>query len=157
MRASVLAIVAILAIGLFSSSCTPEEQAEVTTVVWVNAIRTAQGLRPLRVDPELTALARSRSLDMLVQDYFSHVAPDGCDLECQFNRAGIPHAWAGEALGVGNGDPRDVIQRIVPDWQRSLEHYEILVGCHFTRVGVGIASSGGRTFISLEAEGAAVC
>src|SRR6185369_15631683 len=37
-----------------------------------NQARAAAGLRALRVDSRLTAIARSRSKDMIVRNYFSH-------------------------------------------------------------------------------------
>ena len=40
-----------------------------------NQSRAAAGLKALRVDSTLTAVARSRSKDMIVRDYFSHSIP----------------------------------------------------------------------------------
>ena len=50
----------------FSSS------SEAKLVSLTNQARAAAGLRALKVDSKLTAIARSRSKDMIVRNYFSH-------------------------------------------------------------------------------------
>ena len=51
---------------------------EALLVTLTNQARAAAGLPALKVDAELTAMARWRSKDMIVRDYFSHsIPPDG--------------------------------------------------------------------------------
>src|SRR5437763_14672398 len=44
--------------------------SEPTLVTLTNRARATHGLKALRVDPKLTAIASSRSKDLIVRDYF---------------------------------------------------------------------------------------
>ena len=49
--------------------------SEAKLVSLTNQSRAAAGLRALKVDSTLTSIARWRSKDMIVRDYFSHTIP----------------------------------------------------------------------------------
>ena len=74
-------------------------QAEAELVRLLNAERARVGLRPVRVDSRLTALARARSADMAEKDYLSHVQPDGQSIFDMLGPAGIKWYAAGEIIG----------------------------------------------------------
>ena len=54
------------------SSNTFSSTSESKLVSLTNQSRAAAGLKPLKVDSKLSSIARWRSKDMIVRDYFSH-------------------------------------------------------------------------------------
>jgi uncharacterized protein YkwD len=63
--------------GVHASGDVTAAQAEARVVQLLNEQRAAVGAVALRVDWRLTAIARSRSADMVAKAYFDHRQPDG--------------------------------------------------------------------------------
>lgn len=114
----------------------PELETEMASEV--NNERTTRAMPTLELDNQLRYLARIRSSDMAVKNYFSHDPPDGCNYLCLMDSAGIAHAWVGENVawnnGPINGAAKDMMQRLM----ESAEHRDNILSCHYERVGIGI-------------------
>ena len=83
--------------GEFSSS------SEHALVALTNQSRAAAGLKALKVDATLTSIARSRSKDMIVRDYFSHnIPPSGKMVFHDPRHEGLLLPVAGENIGWNN-------------------------------------------------------
>lgn len=79
--------------GAFNSS------SEKDLVALTNRSRAAAGLRSLKVDSALTAIARWRSKDMIARDYFSHDIPGYGSVFKKLDAKGYCYKLAGENIG----------------------------------------------------------
>ncbi len=109
----------------------------------VNAERRAQGLAPLTPDPRLDAAAQRHARDMLRQDYFSHVSPDGSEVVDRVRRAGGDWPIVGENIAVctgcsGSPDGSDV-ERFHQGWMTSPEHRANILDRGYSHYGFALA------------------
>jgi uncharacterized protein YkwD len=112
---------------------------EAHLVSLLNADRAALGLVAVRVDPRLMAMARARSSDMIVNNYFSHTQPDGRNVFDILAASGIGWYGAGEVL-AWNNYPMDVSASTANhQWLNSPDHLAIVISADFNYVGVGLA------------------
>ncbi len=59
-----------------------------------------EGIPPVSFNGTLYGAARSHTADMLANDYYSHVSPDGRGYEARIRDAGYPAVASGESLGM---------------------------------------------------------
>lgn len=118
-----------------SSSGAAPSPDEFAIVRAMNAVRTANGVRPLRVGRALTRAARSHSVDMARKGYFEHGA-----FIRRLRRFGVRAPYIGENLASGTG-PLGAAA-IVEMWIASPPHRQNLLDRGFQRVGVGTAGAG---------------
>jgi len=112
---------------------------EAHLISFLNADRAALGLVPVRVDARLMAMARARSTDMIVNDYFSHTQPDGRNVFDILNASGITWYGAGEII-AWNNYPMDVSASTANhQWLGSPDHLAIVISNNYNYVGVGLA------------------
>jgi uncharacterized protein YkwD len=112
-----------------------------------NLERRKRHLNPLSKDEALVKVARAHSDDMLRQDYFSHVDPNGKAPKDRvipaYSRA---IARIGENIWGGHGydysDSKRLARVIVDSWMASPEHRANLLNPHFNYEGVGVSVSG---------------
>jgi len=105
----------------------------------VNAQRQAAGLAPLQLDGRLVGVARERSNDMAVNNYFSHTSPTGDTAFTIMDRYGIPYGWAGENLARNNYPDSETVAVALQDWMASQGHRENILSPHYSLIGVGAA------------------
>ena len=120
--------------GGAASSTTPGESAIVRAM---NAVRAANGLRPLRTGTALTRAARAHSVDMVRRNYFDHGA-----FVQRLRRFGVRMPYIGENLAYGAEGVS--AQAVVQMWMASPGHRRNLLDRGFQRVGVGLAGSSRR-------------
>lgn len=99
----------------------------------INKDRVAYGLEPLTVDMELTRLARLKSNDMLVNNYFAHQSPTYGTVFDMFRANGIQFLRGGENLSKA-GNVMVSHMRLM----NSTNHRANLLTPQFTHVGIGI-------------------
>lgn len=115
----------------------------------INADRRAARLPTLAFGPRLAQVARAHSQDMLTRHYVSHFSPDGASPLDRITRSGIRYRVAGENIGWDHGfDKLQMLRDIEGAMLRSPEHRANLLRSSFTRVGVGIALSGNRIYVT---------
>jgi uncharacterized protein YkwD len=110
----------------------PAQSTEAGVLQAVNAARTAQGLRALRVDLTLRSAARSHSADMLRRNYFAHGA-----FAARIASFHVGGHQAGENLAWGTG-PYSQAGTIIAEWLASPEHRANLLSTGFSRIGIGL-------------------
>jgi uncharacterized protein YkwD len=125
----------------------------------INASRAAYGLPPLRLDPAISAVAAAHAWDQIRYGYFSHTGRDGSDVQDRLRAAGISFSWAGENQCETSRTP---ISAAI-DWCHAVmmaepypgypNHIGNILGTHYTRVGFGYASGGGRTVLTWDFAG----
>lgn len=104
----------------------------------VNAERAEAGLKPLRLDPGLSRLARLKSEDFVTQGYFSHQSPtygSPFDMMAQF---GITYRRAGENIARGQRTPEEVHEA----WMNSSGHRGNIMNPDYDTIGVGFYENG---------------
>ena len=102
-----------------------------------NAQRTANGLPALNLNNDLDNAAQAKANDMVTQNYWSHVNPEG-ETPWQFiTAAGYDYQAAGENLAYGFDSSADT----VTGWMNSAEHRANILDSTYIDVGFGFANS----------------
>ncbi len=153
------AIAAILAVALIIPSALPAPaQAAVATassvessiLARVNRARENRGLRPLRLDSRLAALADDRATNLVSAGSFSHAAAGG-SLSTALKTASVQaYAW-GEVLAWWPGGlTSTTAAAVVSTWKKSSGHWALLMSrtMNYVAFGVAVRRSDGRVFAS---------
>jgi uncharacterized protein YkwD len=113
--------------------------AESQLVALTNQARTSRGLPALKVDSALTSIARWRSKDMIVRDYFSHSIPNppGGRVFNEMDRRGYCYSLAGENIGWNNYPDDVATQQIQQMFMASSGHRANILGTRWDHIGVG--------------------
>ncbi|GGK04011.1 hypothetical protein GCM10007063_27920 [Lentibacillus kapialis] len=111
---------------------------EQQVVELTNQERQAQGLDPLKVDAELSKVAREKSRDMAENNYFSHDSPNYGSPFDMMKQYGISYQTAGENIARGQRTP----EQVVNGWMNSEGHRENIMNPDFTHIGVGYVEQG---------------
>lgn len=116
----------------------------------INNSRAAYGFAPLRLDAAITAVASAHAWDMMNYGYFSHTGRDGSRVSDRLRRAGISFSSSGENICYNTG----LGVKATLNWCHGVfmsepypgypNHIGNILSPRFTRVGIGIAQSGGR-------------
>ena len=92
---------------------------------------------PLAADNQLMTAAQNKADDMVAQNYWSHINPEG-KLPWSFITAtGYSYAAAGENLAYGFNSSSTLLNA----WMNSTAHRANILNNNFTQVGFGIANS----------------
>jgi uncharacterized protein YkwD len=117
--------------GTFNST------SERDLIALTNRSRAAAGLRSLRVDSTLTAVARWRSKDMITRDYFSHDIPGYGSVFKRLDAKGYCYKVAGENIGWNNYPDDTATAAIHKMFMDSTEHRRNILGRAWDVIGVG--------------------
>ncbi|MBR7553471.1 CAP domain-containing protein [Allobacillus sp. GCM10007491] len=125
-----------------------QEQPEQTTnelnefeqqvVQLTNEERSKHGLQPLKIDTELSKVAREKSRDMATNNYFSHNSPTYGSPFDMMKQFGVDYRTAGENIAKGQRTP----QQVVNAWMNSEDHRANILNGNFTHIGVGYVEQG---------------
>ena len=114
---------------------------ELEVVRLVNIERQKGGLQPFTASSELSNVARKKSEDMALKNYFSHTSPTyGSPFE-MMKSFGIKYNTAGENIAKGQLSA----QSVVTAWMRSEGHRANIMNPSFKAIGVGHYQSGNGT------------
>lgn len=109
----------------------------------LNAERAKAGLAAYSYDAGLTRIARTRSQQMVDQDYFAHTDPYGyamyTELLAYFGYDS--YAWAGENLALNNYATSEAAERAISALMNSPTHRANILAGDFFRVGIGEADT----------------
>lgn len=111
---------------------------EQRVVELTNAERAKQGLPALKIDNELSKVARIKSEDMQKNNYFDHNSPTYGSPFDMMKKFGISYTSAGENIAQGQRTPEEVVQA----WMNSAGHRANILNNGFTHIGVGYVESG---------------
>ncbi|MBO1578199.1 CAP domain-containing protein [Bacillus sp. XF8] len=111
---------------------------EQRVVELTNAERTKQGLPALKVDAELSKVARAKSEDMQKNNYFDHNSPTYGSPFDMMKKFGISYKSAGENIAQGQRTPEEVVQA----WMNSAGHRANILNNGYTHIGVGHVENG---------------
>ncbi|MBU7594312.1 CAP domain-containing protein [Metabacillus halosaccharovorans] len=113
-------------------------QYEQQVVDLTNQERAKQGLPALKVDLDLSKVAREKSLDMQKNNYFSHTSPTYGSPFDMMKQFGISYKAAGENIAKGQRTPQEVVNA----WMNSSGHRQNILSSNFTHIGVGYVAEG---------------
>lgn len=119
----------------------------------VNAARAAYGFRGLALDGAVSAVANAHAWDMLRNGYFSHTGLDGSTVRTRLSRAGVPYSHAGENICYRSGfSVQSTLnwchaQFMAEPYPGYYNHIGNILDPDFSRLGVGIAASGGKVYV----------
>lgn len=99
-----------------------------------NQKRAEAGVGPLTLSPILAEAARAKGEDMLAQNYWAHVAPDGTTPWNFFTDVGYTYRFAGENLARDFSDPVSAMEA----WVASPSHRENLLASKYDETGVAV-------------------
>ncbi|HHP0962855.1 TPA: CAP domain-containing protein [Bacillus anthracis] len=111
---------------------------EQRVVELTNAERAKQGLPALKIDTELSKVARIKSEDTQKNNYFDHNSPTYGSPFDMMKKFGISYTSAGENIAQGQRTPEEVVQA----WMNSAGHRANILNNGFTHIGVGYVESG---------------
>lgn len=145
-KLSVLVLTALLALSNFSALAVAGTTPPVNTgyeeivVQLVNVERQKYGLPALYYDQNISAVARTKSADMAINNYFAHYSPTYGMASDMLLAYGITWSAWGENIASGQDTPENVVIA----WMNSPSHRDNILSPNFTFIGVGyyVDSSG---------------
>lgn len=113
---------------------------EQKVVELVNIERQKNGLPELFYDSSISDVARTKSQDMAVNNYFAHYSPTYGMASDMLLKFGITWSSWGENIASGQDTPESVVNA----WMNSPSHRENILSPNFALLGVGyfVDSSG---------------
>jgi uncharacterized YkwD family protein len=129
--------------GATQTTLTDEEQEMLRLV---NEARAQNNVPALKIDLELTNVARIKSQDMIDNNYFSHNSPTYGSPFDMMKDFGIEYVRAGENL-AGNRDVQSAQNALM----NSPGHRKNILSPDYTHIGIGIKSGGqyGKMFVQM--------
>lgn len=113
-------------------------QFEQEVVTLTNQERAKHGLAALKVDNELSKVAREKSRDMAANGYFDHNSPTYGSPFDMMKKFGVSYSTAGENIAKGQRTPAEVVNA----WMNSEGHRANILNGNFTHIGVGYVENG---------------
>ncbi|WP_087975170.1 CAP domain-containing protein [Oceanobacillus rekensis] len=113
-------------------------QFEQEVVELTNQERAKQGLSALQIDTELSKVAREKSRDMAVNNYFAHNSPTYGSPFDMMKSFGVSYKTAGENIAQGQRTPAEVVDA----WMNSEGHRANILNGDYTHIGVGYVEDG---------------
>lgn len=113
----------------------PSQVSEVLALV--NAERAKNGCAPLTLDTELTSNANVRAKKIV--EVFSHTRPNG---ERCFTAVTVDWMYVGENIAMGY----PTAEAVMDGWMNSDGHRKNILNGDFTKIGIGVCSSGGAMY-----------
>lgn len=126
-----------LNLDLSNIELTDDKTSENKMVELVNDDRIRKGIVPLTVDPQLTQLARWRSRDMLMNNYFSHINKKGQDVADIAQEQAILFDVIGENIAFA-ADVNLAYKGLFD----SPGHRKNILDPGFSHIGIGVVNAG---------------
>ena len=118
----------------------------------INAERANAGLAPYRLEGGLTKIARTRSQQLIDQNYFAHRDPFGYSMYVELLAyfGYTSYAWAGENLAMNNWPAETAANEAMRGLMNSPTHRANILAGDFTRIGIGeVTVADGRHFFTM--------
>ncbi|MDX2309026.1 MAG: CAP domain-containing protein [Hyphomicrobium sp.] len=110
----------------------------------INAYRKSRGLKPLKLNAELTEAAKAHSRDLAKWDRISHYGSDGSNPWDRVKRTGFKARLAAENVGTGQVDFNEVLK----GWQDSPGHNKNLLLADAESMGLALVQDPNTEFKS---------
>ena len=113
----------------YASSISKDEVVKLT-----NQKRVEAGLSQLTLNMVLSNAAQAKGNDMIVKDYWAHVAPDGTEPWKFFSNFGYKYKYAGENLARDFSNASTAMDA----WMNSPTHRENILNPKYKEIGIGV-------------------
>lgn len=120
-----------------SSNLTYEQKV----VELINVERQKVGLSTLKMDSAISNVARAKSKDMAVNNYFAHQSPTYGSAGDMLRQFGISWSAWGENIASGQRTPEIVVNA----WMNSPGHRANILSNNFSKIGVGYVTNSNGT------------
>jgi|SRR6185312_7726022 len=115
----------------------------------INQIRQSNGLNSLVFDSKVASIARTHSQDMLDNNYFDHITPNGVTAQNRFFNAHYPCFPIGENIVEINLENQDMLSTdIVNTWMSSPEHKTNILESIYASEGIGVSILGDNVMVT---------
>lgn len=114
-------------------SSTGTATVEKTAFDLLNADRASNGLKPLKLNSQLTVLGENYAQDMINRNYFSHTNPEGQSPFDRMTKAGISYSYAGENIAINSN-----VTTAEQAFMNSPGHRANILNTNYTDVGIGV-------------------
>lgn len=111
-------------------------------LVDINEKRKQLNLNPLLINEELNQAALAKAQDMLNDQYWAHVAPDGKQAWDFIKEVNYTYKYAGENLARDFKTNEEVVEA----WMASPSHRENIVNKDFTQMGLAVVNGNLKGF-----------
>ena len=101
-----------------------------------NEKRNENKIGELRVNPLLQEAAQLKAQDMIANQYFAHVSPEGKQPWYWMNQVGYKYKYAGENLAIDFYDTQEVAEA----WMNSPTHRRNILNGNYTEIGIAVDS-----------------
>lgn len=131
-------LIPLLATGLavFAFSATSWAISPSTLIDLTNQQRSTAGLPPLKENPQLMASAEAKAENMLANNYWAHVAPDGTTPWYFISQSGYDYSRAGENLAMDFTTDED----LMTSWMNSPEHRANILNPNYLDIGIAVVN-----------------
>lgn len=102
-------------------------------IALINEARSKASLAPLTINAQLSAAARTHSLDMACGDFLSHTGSDGSWVGDRLKAAGYDTYTYQEIIAIGS--PQDAMTQ----WRNDQPHWDMVLNPSMKEIGVGYA------------------
>lgn len=102
----------------------------------INGYRAAGGLKPLKLNEDLTIIANARAEEIAWSGNHNHTRPNLQSCFSLMRENGFSSGLAGENIGWGFKTAEAVCEA----WKNSETHYENIMNPKFTEAGIGVAA-----------------
>lgn len=100
----------------------------------INAARAKAGCPALRLNPKLTAAARTHARAMAEQNFFGHAGKDGSRFSSRIKRQGYDYRTAAENIAAGQSSA----SQVVGGWLNSAGHRRNILNCKMKETGIAL-------------------
>ncbi|MFA5675638.1 MAG: LysM peptidoglycan-binding domain-containing protein [Christensenellales bacterium] len=107
----------------------------------VNKERLNRGLPLLKLNAELSRVARFKSQDMIDKGYFAHQSPTYGSPFQMMQKFGLRFSAAGENIAYGQRTAEEVMRT----WMNSAGHKANILSQAYTNIGIGVAKAANGT------------
>ncbi len=135
-----LTIVGIVFLVLANATAAPAAGDESAAAAMISRYRAANGLGPVKPDPQLAAAARQQADAMAARGVMSHDVAG--DFASRMRALGIIHVAAAENIGAGFHS----LGAVLEGWQKSAGHRENLLLPNVTRIGLARREAPGKPY-----------
>lgn len=119
----------------------PLQNLEAEVVRLINIERTKRGLSALKVNWQLSRVARYKSQDMIDRNYFSHTSPTYGSPFDMMEAFGLRFSAAAENIAYGQRTAAEVVSA----WMNSPGHRANILSGSYSETGVGAAKKANGT------------
>lgn len=132
-----------------SSTSQASSGVECNLLNLINQLRAQNGLPALLSNASLINISRSRSIDMLNRNYFSHSTPEGKTIFNILAENGIRYGCAGENIYLCSPASNGSESVILNTWLSSPFHRDNLLNGEYRQAGMGIVDGGGKRIVTI--------